>query len=336
MNKTDRWNVVITDFEYPDIEIERSILEPAGAIVHGYQCKDADDVIAVASQAHIVINQYAPITKQVIERLSPSCMAIAQYGIGVDTIDVSTATEHGIMVINVPSYCEDEVAEHALAMMLALARRIPFYDREVRRGAWDYTSQAPIWRLHGRTLGLIGFGKIARKVVEKAGGLGLSIIAYDPLVASEIMRELGVRAVSLNDLLRVSDFVSVHVPLLARTRDLLGERELRLMKETAVLVNVSRGPIVDQEALYRVLVDSAIRAAGLDVFYEEPPGNEFNGNDLCRLDNVLLSPHVAWYSEESIVELREKLATDVARVLQGKYPEGFVNPQVESRAALRE
>lgn len=331
MRMATKWNVVITDFEYPDIEIERSIIEPAGAVVHGYQCKDVNDVIAVVSQAHVVINQYAPITRRVIEHLPPFCKAIAQYGIGVDTIDVPAATERGIMVINVPSYCEDEVAEHALAMMLALARRLPFYDREVRRGVWDYTTQAPIRRLVGQTLGLIGFGKIARKVAQKASGLGLSIISYDPFIAPEIMQKFGVKAVSLDELLRTSDFVSIHVPLQAQTRHLLGERELRLMKKSAVLVNTSRGAIIDQEALYHALKDGTIRAAGLDVFYEEPPSDRFSGSDLLRLENVLLSPHVAWYSEESIVALRTQLAQDVVRVLMGKKPKGLVNSEVLSR-----
>lgn len=328
MRKATRWSVVITDFEYPDIEIERSIIEPAGAVVRGYHCRDADDVIAVSSQAHVVINQYAPITRRVIEHLPPFCKAIAQYGIGVDTIDVSAATERGIMVINVPSYCEDEVAEHALAMILALARRLPFYDRDVRRGCWDYTTQAPIRRLAGQTLGLIGFGKIARKVAQKASGLALSIISYDPFVAPEIMERFGVSAVSLDELLRTSDFVSIHVPLEAQTRHLLGEKELRLLKPSAVLINVARGPVLDQQALHRLLVEGRIRAAGLDVLEEEPPQEGDESHSLLEVSNAVFSPHVAWYSEESVDKLRRHLATDVVRALRGERPDGLVNPEV--------
>ncbi|MFC2108060.1 C-terminal binding protein [Candidatus Bipolaricaulota bacterium] len=330
-----KWNVVITDYEYPNVEIERTILESADAVVHDHQCKNERDVIDVVAQADVVINQYAPITRHVIENLSPSCLAIGQYGIGVDTIDVAAATEHGIVVINVPSYCEDDVAEHAIAMMLALARRIPFYDREVRRSIWDYTTQAPIYRVQNRTLGLIGFGRIARKVAEKLRGFSLRILAYDPLVDPEIMLKAGVQPASLDELLEGSDFVSVHVPLNEQTRHLLGEKELQRLKPTAILVNVSRGPVIDQEALYRHLSERRIRAAGLDVFHDEPPTEKFNGHDLLSLDNAAFSPHVAWYSEESIVDLRRKLATDIARVLQGLDPEGFVNPEVQDRRRTR-
>jgi len=326
-----KWNVVITDYEYPDVEIEREILESAGATVHDYQCRTIEDVIEAVGDADVVINQYALITREVIESLGRSCVAIGQYGIGVDTIDVAAATEHGIMVINVPSYCEDEVAEHAIAMMLSLARRIPFYDRDIRQSIWDYTVEAPIQRVRNRTLGLIGFGRIARKVAEKVRGFSLQLLAFDPLVDPDVMREAEVHPVPLDELLENSDFVSVHVPLNAQTRHLLGEKQLRQLKPTAVLVNVSRGQVVDQKALYRCLADHKIRAAGLDVFYEEPPTEKHHGRDLLSLNNAVFSPHVAWYSEESIVDLRRKLASDVARVLQGLAPEGLVNAEVRKK-----
>jgi len=326
--------VVITDFEYPDVSIEKRILEEAGAKVNAHQCRTEEDVIRVVAQANAVINQYAPLSRRVIESLDPTCVALGQYGIGVDTIDVAAATERGIVVINVPSYCEDEVAEHALAMLLALARRLPFYDREMRRSLWDYHTQAPIRRIAGQTLGLVGFGKIARKLREKVHGLSLKVVAHDPFVDAQSMKDLEVEPVDLEELLHSADFISVHVPLSEQTRHLLGEKELNLMKSDAVIVNVSRGPVIDQDALARILAGGGIRAAGLDVFCEEPIGEKHSGRALLNLENVCLSPHVAWYSEESIVELREKLAHDVARVLRGKKPQGFVNPEVAHHQGL--
>lgn len=321
--------VVITDYDYPDVDTEKMILAEIGAEIRDYQCKDENEVIQVAREANAVINQYALITRRVIEHLSDSCVAIGQYGIGVDTIDVQAATDKGIVVVNVPSYCEDEVAEHALALLLALARKLPSYDGEVRSLGWDWKTQTPIHRLRNRTLGLVGFGRIARKLVEKAHGLSFQVVAFDPFVEESVMKNVGVQKVGLEELLRESDFISIHVPLTDGTRNLLSEKEFSLMKKEAIVINVSRGPVVDQDALFRALSQERIAAAGLDVFYEEPPRASYSGEALLRLKNVCLTPHVAWYSEESIIELRKKLATDIARVLQGKRPEGFVNKEVK-------
>ena len=327
--------VVITDYDYPDVETERAILQEMGAEVQAYHYTDEADVLKIVGSADAVINQYAPIGRNVIEHLSERCVAIGQYGIGVDTIDVVAATEAGIVVVNVPSYCEDEVAEHALALLLTLARRLPLYDAEVRRGGWDWTTQAPIRRVRGRTLGLVGFGKIARALVEKVRGLSLEIVAFDPLVREAEMKEVGVRKTSLEDLLRQSDFVSIHVPLVDSTRDLISAPQFQLMKRHAILINESRGAVVDQDALYEVLSERKILAAGLDVLYDEPPRRAHSGEALVKLDNVCLTPHVAWYSEESIVGLREKLARDIGGILKGYKPHGFVNPGVKPRVALR-
>ncbi len=327
--------VVITDYDFPDVETERAILEEVGAKVEAYHCKEEKDVLKIVRQADVVINQYALINRTVISHLGKSCIAIGQYGIGVDTIDVQAATDQGIVVVNVPSYCEDEVAEHALALLLTLARKLPLYDAEVRRGAWDWTTQAPIHRVDRRTLGLVGFGKIARRLAEKVKGLSLVILAFDPFVSEATMQEMGVRKVSLEELLRQSDFISIHAPLTDATRNLISEPQFQLMKEGAILVNVSRGAVLDQDALYRALSERRILAAGLDVFYEEPPRAPHSGDALLKLDNVCLTPHVAWYSEESIIGLREKLARDIAGILQGKKPHGFVNPSVKPRVALR-
>ena len=330
-----RYLVVITDYDYPDVDREKAILARIGAEVRAHNHKDENEVIRITRGADAVINQYAPITRRVVEHLSDSCVAIGQYGIGVDTIDVKAATEKGIAVVNVPSYCEHEVAEHALALLLTLARKLPPYDEEVRRLGWDWKTQVPIHRLSGQTLGLVGFGKIARRLVEKVKGFSFQVIAFDPFVEETTMNNLGVWKVALEKLLSDSDFVSIHVPLADGTRNLLSDKELSLMKKEAILINTSRGPVIDQDALCRALSEGKIAAAGLDVFDEEPPGASRSGETLLGLKNVCLTPHVAWYSEESIVDLREKLATDVARVLRGKRPEGFVNPEVKPLSPLQ-
>lgn len=330
-----KYQVVITDYDYPDVEMEKKILAKIGAEVLAYHALEETEVIKLVQNADVVINQYAPINKKVIDHLPERCVAIGQYGIGVDTIDVRAATERGIVVINVPSYCEEEVAEHALALLFNLVRKITSYDSEVRRGEWDWKTQAPIHRISGRTLGLIGFGKIARKLASKVRGLSLKVISFDPFVEEGVMKRKGVRKVSLEELLHESDFISVHAPLTEETRHLLSAEEFKKMKREAILINVSRGAVIDQDALFHALSNGVIASAGLDVFHEEPPRESYSGKFLLGLKNVCVTPHVAWYSEQSIIELRTKLATDIAHVLQGKRPFGFVNPQVKSHLRLQ-
>jgi D-3-phosphoglycerate dehydrogenase len=320
--------VIITDFDFADVEIESAILERVGADVTAYQCKTADEVIRVAGEADAVINQYAPLTQAVIESLAAHCIAVGQYGIGVDTIAVDAATERGIMVINVPSFCEDEVAEHALALLLGLARRTVFYDRDVHEGIWDWSRQSPIFGLRGRRLGILGFGKIGRALARKVGGLEFELAAHDPWVDEETMRSLGVIPMTLNALLERSDLLSVHVPLTSATHQLLGERELLLLPRGAYLINASRGAVIDQSALYDLLVAGHLAGAALDVLVDEPPTGAHRGAALLELPNVCVTPHAAFYSEDSVISLRTNLATDVARALKGDKPHGFVNPGV--------
>ncbi|MGB9757726.1 MAG: C-terminal binding protein [Candidatus Bipolaricaulaceae bacterium] len=321
-----RWTVVITDYNYPDLTIEEAELARWGARVIPAQCRTPEEVLAVAEEADALISQYAPITREVIYGLK-RCRALGRYGIGVDNIDVQAATERGIAVINVPSYCEEEVSDHVIAFLLAWARRIVHYTEEVRRGLWDWKTGRPIHRLQGQTLGLLGFGKIARLVARKAKALGLTIIAHDPYVPKEIFLAEGVEQVDLDQLLQRSDFLSIHVPLTPETRHLMDDAAFGKMKPTACLINTARGGIVDREALFKALKEGRIAGACLDVTEPEPPEPT---DPLLQLPQVLWSPHVAWYSEEALVELRTKVARDIGRALNGLLPEGLVNRSLAS------
>ncbi len=286
MDREMRWTVVVTDYNYPDLSIEEAELARWGARVIPAQCRSPEEVLAVAEEADALISQYAPITREVIYRLR-NCRALGRYGIGVDNIDIQAATERGIAVINVPSYCEEEVSDHVIAFLLAWARRIAHYTEEVRRGVWDWKTGRPIYRLQGQTLGLLGFGKIARLVARKAKGFGLTIIAHDPYVSADIFAAEGVEKVEFDELLQRSDFLSIHVPLTHETKNLINEAACKKMKPTACLINTARGGIVDREALFKAIKEGRIAGACLDVAEPEPPEPT---DPLLQLPQVLWSP----------------------------------------------
>lgn len=319
-----RWTVVVTDFNYQDLAIEEAELAKWGARVVPAQCQTPAEVVEAGKDADALLSQYAPITKEVIASLR-RCRAIGRYGIGVDNIDVRAATERKIAVINVPSYCEEEVSDHVMAFLLAWARRIAHYAQEARQGVWDWKTGRPIHRLRGQTLGLLGFGKIARAVARKAKAFGLRVIAHDPYVPDEAFAEAGVEKVGLDELLAQSDFLSVHVPLTESTRHLLNRETLAKMKTTACLINTARGGVIDEKALIEALQGGKLAGACLDVTDPEPP---LPDNPLLKMPQVLISPHVAWYSEESQIELRTKIARDIGRALNGLLPAGLVNREL--------
>ena len=322
-----RLKVVITDCDHPSVEIERAILSEIEPELILETCRTEEDVIAVAADADGIINQYAPITRRVIESLK-RCKVIARYGVGVDNIDVEAATEYGIIVANVPDYCVDEVSTHTIALMLACARGITLLDRKIRDEKWDFSLAKPLFRTQGKTLGLFGLGRIARMVAQKALGFGLTIIAYDPYI-SKING--GVNLVEFSQLLSDSDFISIHVPLTVETRHSFGKNELKVMKKTAYLINTSRGPIINEKDLYIALKERWIAGAALDVMEKEPP--DWNSS-LLQLDNLIITPHISFYSEESYVELKIKVAESVRSVLKGELPRAMVNPQVIKRKIL--
>jgi len=314
--------VVITDCDHPSVEIERKILSEINAEFILANCHTEDEVIEVAKDSDGIINQYAPITRRVIESLK-RCKIIARYGVGVDNIDIKAATEHKIIVANVPDYCIDEVSTHALALILSCARGITLLDRKRREKRWDFILVKPLFRTQGKTLGLFGLGRIAKMVAQKALGFGFKIIAYDPYVPKKV--DGSIRLVEFSQLLSDSDFISIHSPLTDETKHFFGENELKAMKKTAYLINTARGPIIDEKALYQALKKRWIMGAALDTMEKEPPNWE---DPLLKLENLIVSPHISFYSEESYVELKTKVAESVRSVLKGELPRAMVNPQV--------
>ena len=313
--------VAVTDYVFPDLVPTREALAPIGAEVRLAASGDADDILAVARDADAVINCYAQLPGEVIGRLE-RCRIIARTGIGIDTIDVAAASARGIVVTNVPEYCEDEVSDHAMALLLSLARNVTRGNTQVHAGGWALAEIKPMYRLRDRTLGLVGFGRIARLVATKAQGFGLAVVASDPYVEPADAAALGVELTSFEDLLGRADFVSVHAPLTPATRHLIGAGALAMMRPEAVVINTARGALVDVAAVAGALDRGQIAGAALDVLPDEPPPADL---PLYGRPNVILTPHTAFYSEESMVDLQSKAAQQVALVLSGQDPVYPVN-----------
>ena len=316
--------VAITDYVFPSLEPEQRVLASVGVELRPSQCKSEEEIIDLTREADAVLNCYAKMTARVIENLN-QCKIIARYGIGVDNVDLAAASKARILVTNVPDYCIDEVSDHALALLLALARRIVAADRAVKAGAWDVVAHAGIRRLRGQTLGLVGFGKIAKALASKVQPLGMKVLVYDPYLEPAAIASHGAEAVSFERLLVDADAVSIHVPLSPETRNMIGPRELARMKPTAFLINTSRGGIVDEQALAVALREGRLGGAALDVFSIEPPPSD---HPLRQLPNMILTPHLAFYSRESVIELQTKAAEEVARALKGEPPRSPVNREV--------
>jgi D-3-phosphoglycerate dehydrogenase len=322
-----RGSVLIADYDFGNVDIERAIIEGAGFELIPAQCKSEDEVIARGRDADGVITQYARVGAKAIDSFT-RCRVIARYGTGVDIVDVNAATRRGIQVTNAPSdWCADEVADHAVTLWLAAARKITQYDRDTRNGVWHWQSGEPIWRLRGRVFGLLSFGSIARNVAEKVKAFGVEVWAHDPCKSEDEILARGVRPVSLDELIEGSDYLVIQSPLTSDTRGLFDEEMLRRMKPTAILVNTARGPIVEDQALYRALTEGWIAGAALDDLEEEPAKvrDWRPDNPLFKLDNVIVTPHAAYYSEESIRTVREIASNEVVRVLSGLQPLSPVN-----------
>lgn len=324
------FKVVVTDLGYPNYDSERQQVDSIDGELFLAECETAEDVTEATRDADGVLNRAAPVTAQVIEQMA-RCKVIARYGIGVDNVDVEAATRKGIVVANVPGYCVEEVSDQALALMLSAWRKVVSHDKAVRKGAWDISFRDPVYRLKGRTLGLLGLGAIARRLVEKVAGFGFRIIAHDPYVSAEVADKLGVELVDLDTLFRESDLLSLHAPATSETRHIVNKERLGQMKETTVLVNTSRGPLIDETALAEALKAKRIAAAALDVYEQEPPDTN---SELFQLDNVIVTDHAAWYSEDSLAELQRRTAAAVCAVLTGKRPESPVNPEVLGGAGV--
>jgi D-3-phosphoglycerate dehydrogenase len=318
--------VVLTDYVWESLDVEKKILGDLGELVP-LQTKKPEDFLAQAADCDALLNTYAgPITADVMAKM-PKCRIIARYGIGVDTIDLDAATAAGIIVTNNPTYCIEEVAEHAMALLLACARKVVFYDRMVRAGRWEVPPGKPMIRLAGSTLGLVGFGNIARQVAVRAAAFGMKVLYADPFVKEGQFPEPG-RKVELNELYAQSDFISVHPPLMPQTRGMINDDAFGRMKPTAFIINCSRGPIIDTAALVRALDAKKIAGCGLDTTDPEPLPNP---HPLRNRENVIVNPHAAWYSEQAMVGLQAGAPNEVRRVLAGEWPVNVVNKAVKGK-----
>jgi len=322
--------VVITDRPLKHVDLERSIIERAKGTLEVYDVRRPSELCSVVSDADVVMVNLSKLDRIVI-RCMKRARGIVRYGVGYDNIDVGAATERGIMVANVPSFCAREVAEFTLALMLAVKRRLLGFLKYVESGQYVDTSgwkqQGPITSLSGKTVGIVGFGRIGREVARRLSGFDVEILVHDPYLDPRIYQGLPfpVRVVSLDELLASSDVVTLHVPLSEETRGLIGRDQLSMMKRTAYLINVSRGGIVDEDALADAVRSGIIAGAAVDTLSREPP----NGNNpLIGVEGILVTPHVAWYTEESILELEKTAARQAAQILAGETPDNLVNPEV--------
>ena len=327
MSDRESKTVVIADYDFDDVDVERRIVEGAGFRLAAAQSKTEEETIKVARDAAAIVTQHARITAGVIEALT-RCEVIARYGTGVDIVDVDAATKHHILVTNLPNdWCEGEVADHALSLMLQVARKIAVYDRATRDGVWRRQTGRPIHRLQGATMGLHSFGAIAQAVARRGTAFGMRAIAHDPFQDPTVIAEHGAISVSFDDLVEQSDVLFVQAPLTPQTRGLFDESVLRRMKPTSILINTARGPIVTDRALHRALSEGWIAGAGVDDIEEEPAkvAGWKPTSPLFKLDNIVITPHSAYYSEESIHFMRDFAAREVVRVLSGEAPLSPVN-----------
>lgn len=313
--------VIITDYEYENVEKEKKIVEEAGFSFCAYQCKSEEDLIQACKDADAVIVQYSEITKTVIQAME-HCQVIIKYGIGVNNIDTEAASEKEIYVCNVPDYGVDEVSNHAVTMIMALSKKLIQIDRSLKNGVWGYQPIEPLYRMAGKTLGLVGIGRIPSSVAKKMKGFDLRILAYDPFVSQEEGRKRGVEMTDFETLVKESDYISIHCPLTEDTTHLFNEAVFKKMKNTAVLVNTARGAIIDEEALIQALQVGEIAGAGLDVFEKEPIEKD---NPLLHMNQVICTPHCAWYTLEAIDAVQSKAALEAVNVLQGNAPWNAVN-----------
>jgi D-3-phosphoglycerate dehydrogenase / 2-oxoglutarate reductase len=325
------YTVLVSDYAWPSLEIEREILGRVGAELLVAESGDPDELVALAPRADAILTNWRRIPPEALDA-AQRCLVVSRFGIGVDNIPVARATELGIVVTNVPAFCVEEVSDHTMALILACARRIVGLSDGVRRGRWNLDEARQVHRLRGQTLGLVGFGAIARAVVPKAAGFGLEIVAHSPRLDETTLPPGVRRASSFDELLDSSDFVSLHLPATTETTNLIGEYALRRMKTTAYLINTSRGALVDEPALTRAVAEGWIAGAAVDVLLSEPPPDD---NPLLKLDGLIVTPHTAFYSVESVAGLEARAAANVATVLSGQLPDAIVNPDVLEHPNLR-
>jgi D-3-phosphoglycerate dehydrogenase / 2-oxoglutarate reductase len=308
--------IAVADSVFPSLEPAMAALKRLDPELRIAKSSSEADILDVAREADGVLVTYAKLPAGLLQQLQ-RCKVIGRFGLGVDNIDVKAAAALNIVVTYVPDYCLREVSDHAMALVLALARKVPFSNSLVQQGRWEMPAVVPIRRLEGQTLGLVGLGNIPRRVAPKARAFGFKVVAHDPYVSAALARELGVELVSFERLLEISDFISVHAPLTPQTRGLFNAEAFARMKKGAYLVNTARGPLIDEAALVAALDAGHLGGAALDVVATEPLSKE---SPLLGRSNVIVTPHTAFYSVEALEELQTKCAIDVARVLSGEKP----------------
>lgn len=317
----------------PSCGLDAEIIRQAGGTLRCVAASSQEELLRMAQPAEVLVINHVPITRELLGGL-PRLKGVVRTGIGVDTVDLEAASDFGVVVANVPDFCRDEVAEHALGLILAVARKIALADRLVRGGAWYEgvsTELLPLRRLSGQTLGLIGLGRIGQTVARKAQGLGLKVIGYDPQVGPAA-EAAGIRWLAFDDVLRQADIVSLHVPGTPGTRHLINERTLALMKPGAILINTARGQVVDEAALHAALAAGRLAGAGLDVLEQEPPRVP---HPLFQFENVVFTCHYASCSVEAYARLCREISEQAAEILRGEFPRYLVNQRVKNLAHCR-
>jgi D-3-phosphoglycerate dehydrogenase len=323
--------VAVSDSVFPNLDLARGVVSRVGAELRLAAQPTPAEIVAVARGADALLVTYAKITAEMIREMK-RCRIISRFGIGVDNVDIAAATAAGIVVTKVPDYCIDEVSDHAMALLLSLVRKIPFSSARAHAGRWEMPAVVPIHRLRGTVLGLVGFGRIPQMVAPKAKAFGVRVVTYDPYVPQTVLNQAGVERVEFADLLKMSDYISIHTPLLPETHHLFNAEAFRQMKPGAVLVNTSRGPVIDEGALAAALDARQLAGAALDVLEQEPPPTN---SPLLGRDNVILTPHTSFYSVEALEDLQTKAAEEVVRVLSGEPPRNPVNPEALASAHSR-
>ena len=324
--------VAVTDYIEDELQWEARKLAEAGIEFAAFQLKHrpADEVARAAGDADVIVVNMVKMDEPLLARL-PKCRLLIRHGIGYDNVDVAACTKLGIQFAYQPDYCQEDVAEHAICLIMSCARKIvrsrEVLERSSRAGQWDFAGLFPIQRMHGKTLGIVGVGRIGSRVAAKLSGFGFRIIGCDPYLSEKRRKEVGIEFTDLETLLRTSDFVTIHTPLNSETRRMINAATLRWMKPTAFIVNTSRGGMIDTDALVDALRARRIAGAAIDVYDVEPPPPD---HPLFSLDNVTLTPHIAWASVESGWVIRERIVEDILLFASGKPAKYVVNPEVLS------
>jgi len=322
-----KFKVVLIEHGYASIEIERKIISDAGGELIDAGHLPLSEALRLCEEADGILFRRIDVTAAMIKWFR-RCKAIIRYGVGTDNVDTAAATAANIIVGHVPAYCVDEVSVHAIALLLASIRKVVATQKKMEQGGWDLHREDPIFRMTGRTLGIVGFGTIGRAVSQKLTGWGLRMLAYDPYFEKSRTDALRAQFVDFETLCRESDYISLHCPLLPETHHLINKRSLKIMKPGAIIINTARGPVVDTKALLAALDAGELAGAGLDVFEEEPLPKD---SPLRNHPRLVISDHTAWYSEESQMQLQKTAAEEVSRVCIGELPRSLANPEVLQR-----